>query len=136
MSMNVEDFENNQNFVEREDADQADLGDLGQDYVDVGFHGQDVLYDLDQDDDILNHRGDYGWEIPRHLNLNIFTLIKGCISTRNIRSDLLLRKNFYRRLLKTLTTESRQILVFSMIVIMRSMTSIFSNSFMISTRIS
>ena len=136
MSMNVEDFENNQNFVEREDADQADLGDLGQDYVDVGFHGQDVLYDLDQDDDILNHRGDYGWEIPRHLNLNIFTLIKGRISTRNIRSDLLLRKNFYRRLLKTLTTESRQILVFSMIVIMRSMTSIFSNSFMISTRIS
>lgn len=50
------DFNNNPNFVERDDTD------LDQDYVDVGFHGQEVLYDLDQENDIFNQheQGDFG----------------------------------------------------------------------------
>ena len=58
--LNVDvDFDNDQNFVEREDTE---LGDYDQDYVDVGFHGQDVLYNSDQDDDIFTHQGggDFG----------------------------------------------------------------------------
>ena len=59
-NLNVDvDFDNDPNFVEREDTD---LGDHDQDYVDVDFHGQDVLYDSDQDDDIFTHQGggDFG----------------------------------------------------------------------------
>ena len=50
------DFNNNPNFVERDDTD------LDQDYVDVGFHGQEVLYDSDQENDIFNQQeqGDFG----------------------------------------------------------------------------
>ena len=56
--MNVDvDFDNDPNFVEREDTEP---GDYDQDYVDVGFHGQDVLYHSDQDDDIFNHQGGGG----------------------------------------------------------------------------
>ena len=53
------DFDNDSNFVEREDTEP---GDYDQDYVDVGFHGQDVLYHSDQDDDIFTPQGggDFG----------------------------------------------------------------------------
>ena len=56
--LNVDvDFDNDPNFVEREDTEP---GDYDQDYVDVGFHGQDVLYHSDQDDDIFTHQGGGG----------------------------------------------------------------------------
>ena len=50
------DFDNNPNFVERDDAD------LDQDYVDVGFHGEEALYDSGGEDDIFNQQaqGDFG----------------------------------------------------------------------------
>ena len=47
------DYDNNPDFVERDDTD---LGD--QEYVEVGFHGQDVLYDSEQDDDIFGRQGE------------------------------------------------------------------------------